>query len=817
MTLDLILVAGVVVPLISFVFLAFFGAKLPRAASGHGHDSHHDAHDSHGHGSHGPAIRKPVGGNPWAGYVATAAIALSCLLSSYVVFQWTAMSPAERIVYAHEKMSAHNVMWARLGDVPLMAGVQLDSLTVIMFFMVTFVSTWIHVFSLGYMAHDPRYHRFFTYLSLFCFSMLGLVISNSLLFMFIFWELVGLCSYFLIGFWFEKKSASDAAIKAFVVNRVGDFGFLIGLMMVVLFLRDVSLDGAAVTFSALARDPASALFNNTLLGLSWATWMGICLFCGAVGKSAQFPLHVWLPDAMEGPTPVSALIHAATMVAAGVYLVARIFRLLTPEAQMAIAVIGCITLTLTALIAIVQTDIKRVLAYSTLSQLGYMIFGMGVGAWVGALFHLLTHAFFKALLFLGSGQVIEGCHHEQDMRRMGGLRTKMPVTCWTFFIAVLAIAGAGIPWTHWGLGGFHSKDEILAVAYQRTYLWDKPLHDEHHAAARRGSAFAQEIEDNDHSRLRPIRTGGLLIDDRPHEVEHIDKSTLAAMFPAVAVLPKWLLWLPIIIAYVTPFYMMRCWCLTFLGRPRDPHVHEHAHEKPIMYVPLVVLAVFTVLCATFDWSSFRHLVADAAHANPVDVIGARVSALVPAISGEPLHAAHVALGGIVGFAFVVGLGLGWMLYRDGFGFSEAFVRSTPVTRFVHRALLRRLYFDDLYNVLFVQGTIVFAFVCRLFDTIIVDGLVNLSAVLTRIVAMFTGRQLDMPVRAGDVGFVDGVVNGIAGASYALAGAVRRPQSGRIRMYILTAAGVVGVVLLWTVYSEQVVAWFAESGRPLAMK
>ena len=440
-TLETMLVAGVVIPLCSFVLLVFIGPKL---------------------------------GKPAAGWVATLAIAASCVLAALVMMDWRAMSPAERAAFQPQVFE-----WASFGGgasaISLSVGVNLDSLTVIMFFMVTFIATWIHVFSLGYMAGhsdevdgQSKFHRFFAYLSLFCFSMLGLLIANSLLFLFIFWELVGLCSYLLIGFYFDKKFASNAAMKAFITNRVGDFGFLIGLALVTLYLRDLTLGGAAEAF----RDQhaaGGALFKNQFMGISFATWMGILLFCGAVGKSAQVPLQVWLPDAMAGPTPVSALIHAATMVAAGVYLVARIFVLLTPEAQLVIAWVGAITLTMAALIAIVQTDIKKVLAYSTLSQLGYMVLGMGVGAWIAALFHLLTHAFFKALMFLGSGQVIEGCHHEQDIRKMGGLRKKMPVTCWTFFIGVVAIAGVGIPGTHIGLGGFFSKDEILAIAYQRTY------------------------------------------------------------------------------------------------------------------------------------------------------------------------------------------------------------------------------------------------------------------------------------------------------------------------------------------------------------
>ncbi|MFO0973561.1 MAG: NADH-quinone oxidoreductase subunit L [Phycisphaerae bacterium] len=811
MTLDLMLAVGVLVPLASFVFLAFFGAKLPGvAAPAHGDDHGHD--DAHGHGGGAPKVRRPMGGNPLAAYIATAAIGLSCVLATVVLVKWNAMTPAERTSYAASVTSAHTVEWARLGTLPIRLSVKLDSLTVIMFWMVSFVASWIHVFSIGYMSHDARFARFFTYLSLFCFSMLGLLISSSIVFLFVFWELVGLCSYFLIGFWFEKKSASNAAIKAFVTNRVGDFGFLAGLMMVIFFLKDVSLDGAAASFAALARDPGAALFHNTFWGMNWASWMGVLLFCGAVGKSAQFPLHVWLPDAMEGPTPVSALIHAATMVAAGVYLVARIFPLLTPQAQMVIATIGVITLTITALIAIAQTDIKKVLAYSTLSQLGYMVFGMGVGAWVGALFHLLTHAFFKALLFLGSGSVIDGCHHEQDMRRMGGLRAKMPVTCWTFFLAVLAIAGFGIPWTHVGLGGFHSKDEILAVAYQRAYLWDQPLHheEEHEAGAAHAAQPETPAEKGSDAALRAderdSHAGAMVMGAPPHGAG----GSLAALFPNVPALPRWMLWLPLIIAYVTPFYMMRCWYLTFGGRPRDEQVHAHAHEKPILWVPLAVLAAATVLCASFPALSVRNLVADAAHAVGGDAssepVGARVTGLVPAVNGTVLHGAHEALGGLVGFAFVAGIGLAWVVYRNGLGLAAAIVRANALTRFAHLALERKLFFDDVYNFLLVGGTVVVAKISGLIDKIVVDGVVNGAAALTRVGALFAGRQLDMPVKDGDIGFVDLLVNGVGKLALSAGNAVRRPQSGRIRMYILTAAAAAACVLLFVAFNDEISRW-----------
>src|SRR5438874_589927 len=371
--------------------------------------------------------------------------------------------------------------------------------------------------------------------------MLGLVLGGTILQLFIFWELVGLCSYLLIGFWYEKKTASNAAIKAFVVNRVGDFGFLIGLGILFYHLGNVTLPDV---WNALEMGKLTAsgirLSTGVIFGPTLLTVMGIGLFFGAVGKSAQFPLHVWLPDAMEGPTPVSALIHAATMVAAGVYLVGRIFPVLTPDAKLFIAIMRCVTLTMAALIAIAQSDIKKVLAYSTLSQLGYMILAMGIGSWVGGLFHLITHAFFKALLFLGSGSVIHAAHHEQELPQYGGLIRKMPMTGITFGIAVFAIAGFGI--AGWGFSGYYSKDMIL-----------------HHAAAFGHLSYL-------------YRKNGAY----------------------------WMLWLlPTIIAYVTPFYMTRCWMLTFWGKPRNQHLYDHAHETPILWLPLAVLAIASIFGGNF--------------------------------------------------------------------------------------------------------------------------------------------------------------------------------------------------------------------------
>ena len=493
----------------------------------------------------------------------------------------------------------------------LMIGFRIDMLSAIMFLMVTFIATLIHLFSIGYMAEElqqtvedhevhtahghyerrGRFGRFFMFLSLFCFSMLNLILTDNLFQIFVSWELVGICSYLLVGFYFERTSASNAANKAFIVNRVGDAGFIIGLLIVWTFFgtlnfEDVfatvrcpsttrtmpSIDGATRNkiircrprrredgeYGRQARQdrrlrpdlpartpkhfgtapttskPRSTTSRSHARSMAiFPYWLltaaGLGIFLGCVGKSAQFPLQVWLPDAMEGPTPVSALIHAATMVAAGVYLVGRFYPMFTPEALLTIAYVGGVTLFVAASVAVVMTDIKKVLAYSTVSQLGYMMLGLGVGAWTAGELHLITHAFFKALLFLGSGSVIYGCHHQQDMLKMGGLYPKMKVTALTMLAGVLAIAGTPF------FSGWYSKDEILAGAYG--FAMDKPQH------------FLLFV--------MPLATAG-----------------------------------------ITAFYMFRMWFLTFTGKPRDAHVYEHAHETPwMMTLPLILLAILSVCVA----------------------------------------------------------------------------------------------------------------------------------------------------------------------------------------------------------------------------
>jgi len=379
-------------------------------------------------------------------WIACLAVFLSFLTSVAIFIQFLQM-PAEARVF---EINIYN--WIASGELSIPLGFRIDALSIVMSLTVSGVAFLIHVYSIGYMAHDPGIKRFFIELNLFVFMMLILVTGNSLLMMFVGWEGVGLCSYLLIGFWYQKDSASDAGKKAFIVNRIGDFGFLLGIFL--LFLSLGAQGVWTLNFGEIQK-------NAHLLNGNLAYIITFLFFVGAAGKSAQIPLYVWLPDAMEGPTPVSSLIHAATMVTAGVYMIARLNFLysMAPDTMLIVAIIGVLTAFFAATIGFAQYDIKKVLAYSTISQLGYMFVAVGVGAYSAGIFHLMTHAFFKGLLFLGAGSIMHAMSGELDMRKMGGLRKKIPVTYWTFFIACLAIAG--IP----GFSGFFSKDEILWKAF----------------------------------------------------------------------------------------------------------------------------------------------------------------------------------------------------------------------------------------------------------------------------------------------------------------------------------------------------------------
>jgi NADH-quinone oxidoreductase subunit L len=403
----------------------------------------------------GAALNGLLGKNwskPVVNSIGIGSIALAFLTAMEAVREFAQLSPGQ-IPWIRNYFT-----WITAGIFKVDFSLQVDQLTVVMLFVVTFVSLLVHIYSTGYMAHEEGYYRFFSYLNLFVFFMLTLVLASNVVLMFVGWEGVGLCSYLLVGFWFLKQSAISAGKKAFITTRIGDLGFTIGILF--LFWTFHSVDFVTV-FKQAAGMPVEAFGPAGVL-----TGISLLLFIGAVGKSAQIPLYVWLPDAMEGPTPVSALIHAATMVTAGVYMVARMNPLFSraPFAMFIVAMIGALTAFFAATIGLVQTDIKKVLAYSTVSQLGYMFLGLGVGAYASGVFHLMTHAFFKGLLFLAAGSVIHAMGGDQEMPHMGGLRTKIPITFWCMFIATLAIAG--IP----GFAGFFSKDEILEAA-EHSNLW----------------------------------------------------------------------------------------------------------------------------------------------------------------------------------------------------------------------------------------------------------------------------------------------------------------------------------------------------------
>jgi NADH-quinone oxidoreductase subunit L len=714
----------------------------------------------------------------------------------------------------------------------LAIGYSIDSLAALMFLMVTFVASLIHLFSIGYMKEEEepevtdhqvhtehghlhrrgRFGRFFMFLSLFCFSMLNLVLASNLFQVFISWELVGICSYLLIGFYFERRSASNAANKAFITNRIGDAGFILGLLIVFAYigtfdfedmfrrvrspLRDthgqlklagqvvradvdlkaepskegremrITLPGAAtqgseavlfpkdqrghfhglgergnnhghdkaehdepeLTFTAV-NDPGAQDYSSMPYWLLVAAGLGI--FLGCVGKSAQFPLQVWLPDAMEGPTPVSALIHAATMVAAGVYLVGRVYPLFTVEVLLVIAYVGAITLFVAATIAIVMTDIKKVLAYSTVSQLGYMMLALGVGGWVAGLFHLFTHAFFKALLFLCSGSVIYGCHHEQEMTKMGGLYPKMKITALTMLVGCLAIAGMPL------FSGWHSKDAVVAQCLG--YVSVNPNH--------------------------------------------------ALLFV-----------LPLATAGVTTFYMFRMWFMTFTGQPRDHHVYEHAHESPWqMTVPLVGLAFFAVVVSWGNrpWiASESHLESTIHHSMPASVMaefghvreeetsgaaGKAHGENWPEVAAKPAarserHRAHqlhdqagmLAMGiSLLGFVFAFAI-----YYRRALDPAEAKEQFPRV----YDLLANKWYFDAVYSVLLVRPAVIVAQACRWFDLTVIDGIIHgLARCAVRV------SKIDGWI---DNNIVDGLVNLVGNTTFNLGTSMRNVQTGYLRSYVL---------------------------------
>ena len=808
-TLPLLLGTAWLLPLASFALIVLFGRRMGR--NGY-----------------------------YASYVATAAIMAGFVLSLTALVLWLVQNP---LAAAHVGHEGHAVAtspqpisgdWYTLGafgKLQVTIGYYIDSLTLAMFCMVTLVASCIHVYSIGYMHGEltevadmlaplsdgqpvrrrGRFCRFFQYLSLFCFSMLGLVIAGNVAMVFVFWELVGICSYFLIGFWYERRSASNAANKAFIVNRVGDFGMIVGLMAIWAGMgtfsfgdyRDangnvqqgifsqvrpadistwrpadegeykdarevgigplleiervnnhhaIQIPDGMVTMGAqseiertegpdsneIVRFVARALMDVRIMtwrkagyGYGLLVLAGLGIFCGCVGKSAQFPLHVWLPDAMEGPTPVSALIHAATMVAAGVYLVGRFYPVFTPEVLVVIATIGAITLFIAATIAITATDIKRVLAYSTVSQLGFMMLALGLGGWLAGMLHLFTHAFFKSLLFLCSGSVIHSCG-TNEMPQMGGLRKKMPITAATMLVGCLAISGAGIPMLI-GLSGFHSKDAIMGQGL--AYWTANP------------------------------RFGGVFY------------------------------YVALVGAGMTAFYMFRLWYMTFAGNPRDGYVHHHAHESPrLMTVPLMILAIPAIAVAwRIPWTnlSLGGLLQQAQPAGIADGFaggqfwpGVNIPAQLEHGSAMLVRAEWAAFAvALVGFVFSTFFyGLRKLDPSD--------VRGTFPR--LYRFVARKWLFDELYGVLFVRPVLRLSGWVAAIDKKGIDRLADGSAKAVTSIA-----RLDDWI---DRVFVDSLVNLLAAWTYSLGLQLRRLQTGNIRQYVMwLTVGVVGLFVLISFY------------------
>ena len=622
--------------------------------------------------------------------------------------------------------------WITAGTFSAPFGFQLDQLSMVMVLVVTGVGFLIHIYSVGYMAHEGGYYRFFSYLNLFMFFMLTLVLANNYLLMFVGWEGVGLASYLLIGFYFLRDSAADAGKKAFIVNRIGDFGFLIGMFLII------------KNFGSLTYTDVFAKVSQHPVETGWGvlTAIGLCLLFGATGKSAQVPLYVWLPDAMEGPTPVSALIHAATMVTAGVYMLARshaIFNL-APNALMIVAVIGCLTAIFAATMGLAQTDIKRVLAYSTVSQLGYMVMACGVAAYAAGIFHLMTHAFFKALLFLGAGSVIHAIGGEQDMRRMGGLRKKIPVTFWVMTVATFAIAG--FP----PLAGFFSKDEILGAAFHRehggTILWTVGV-----ITAGLTSFYMFRLWFM--TFFGELKLGAVDIGEEAH----------AAAAPAHA-------------AHGAASHSH--------GHADDQsHGHGGVHESPwVMLAPLVILAVLSFVggwvgIPQFMGGSnkFEHFLAPVMESGPA----AHAPANVPVTENDTIstHAGPPSeenagqewlLAGTSVAAALIGLFFAWLLYYKR---PELPDRITAKIHGIYLLVLHKYYVDEGYGTIFVKP------------------LLALSTVVFW--------------RGVDQGIIDGLVNGAGSTSKSIGNELRRMQSGNIRSYaawVAIGGAAVIVFMIW---------------------
>ncbi len=724
-------------PLLSFVILIFFNRRLPRRG------------DFIGVGILGTA------------FGISAYIFWSVIVQTY--------DPAFRIAW--------DFTWIDLGNVPgvgpleIRMGVVIDNLTSIMLAMVTLISLLVHLYSTGYMAGDKNYGRYFAFLGIFTFSMLGIVLSDNLFSIYIFWELVGLSSYLLIGFFFEKDSAADAQKKAFLANRVGDIGMWLGILILYSQFHTFSFEQIYANLAA----------GKFALSNGWLTAAGILLFMGCVGKSAQFPLHVWLPDAMEGPTPVSALIHAATMVAAGVYFVARIFVMLTPDALHVIAFIGACTAFMAATIAITQNDIKRVLAYSTVSQLGYMVLGLGVGAYSASLFHLVTHAFFKACLFLGSGAIIHAMHHEQDMRWMGALWKKMPWTFATFTLATLALAG--LPLT----SGFMSKDAILAGAigfakvegggiyylipalgffsamltafYMGRQIWlvffgESRTHlkpaDNHHQA--------HHAHDS-HDTHGDAHHGA-------HEVHEVAWNMRAPLV-ILAALSVFAVYSP------DPLDGAKGWFMKMIPTPATV-VGEANPQKGALLSGSVAPHLAGVQRTTeVDALVAAEQVAPVAVAHGEAKGGHLYSDPRQAEIVHAGHAAHYTAIYISSIMVALGICMAFVVYVFKIIDPE---KTARLIRPLYLFSLNKWYWDEIYEATFIKGSMVLARMLSWFDTNVVDGIVNGVATLVRKFA-FVNDGFDRHV-------VDGMVNFTAFTVNTTGAVLKKLQTGKVQTYVV---------------------------------
>ena len=611
-------------PLIGFLINGFFGKKIKNEAV--------------------------IGG------IGTLMIFMSFIVSCGILMQMIGLPPEQRVF---EKVL---FPWIHCGNFKADMAFLVDPLSAVMIMVVTGVGSLIHLYSIGYMHGEEGFYRFFAYLNLFCMAMLLLVLGNNMLVMFIGWEGVGLCSYLLIGYYFHKKSAGDAGKKAFVMNRVGDFGFLLGMFTLYWWFGS-NHNIWTINFTEIKAASHLLPYGGVV------TVATLCFFVGATGKSAQIPLFTWLPDAMEGPTPVSALIHAATMVTAGVYMIGRMsfVSIKSPDTMMVVAVVGAATAIFAATIGTAQNDIKRVLAYSTVSQLGFMFLAMGVGAFWAGIFHLMTHAFFKACMFLGSGSVIHSMHHAlhhghlhddaQDMRNMGGLRKVMPITFITFFVSTLAIAGI------FPFSGFFSKDEILWKAFSNPY----------------------------HGNLNIILWG---------------TGAIAACF--------------------TAFYMFRLVFMTFFGECRiNPKVKSHLHESPLVItIPLMVLGALATVGGFIGMPKVMGALPNYLE-HWLDPVFELANEFGTKYAHEGGHHSHALEWGLMGLSIaiaVVGIMIALTMYVKNTGAPARFTATFPA---LHRAVYNKWYIDELYDFLFVNPCKAFGqFLWKGFDVVVVDGIVN---------------------------------------------------------------------------------------------